>query len=360
MMNYSGHHAEINFKLARELRRRGYSVTIFANKKFVAKQADADVRPHFTHNPYDHLENMGEALPNNQPFNVFEGLSRTFLLELRAIEAVDMSLLTSMFAYQLHAIADDGLEMGRIVGLIHNQPDFHNPDGATYWRQAFIKSRLKHAELRLGILEPELLLEYESLLPGNSLEIEEFPIPHDGSDAGALGDQLLTVGLLGHQRADKGLNRLSSVVSSSVKLGFNVTVQDSAGLLQAKVGSSGAVRYAAYVEDFGALIRECNVTLLDYSAEVYRFSGSGIAWESIASGVPVIGPKGSTISRLLRRYDTGATFSPSDPMSKFKVLEDMRANYSSYLYKAALARQKYKEVNGTERFVNLITKGLAV
>lgn len=358
MMNYAGHHAEINFKLARELRRRGYLVTIFANKKFVAKQADVDVRPHFTHNPYAHLGKMGDALPDNLPFNVFEGLSRTFVRELRSIEAADMSLLTSMFAYQLHAVAAADLEMGRIVGIIHNQPDFQDEDGALYWRQAFIKSRLIHAQLRLGILEPELLLEYESLLPGNKLEIEEFPIPHDGSDAGVLGDQLLTVGLLGHQRDDKGLKSLSSVVMTSVKRGFNVLVQDSADWLKAKIGTSKAVRYAPYVEDFGALIRECNVTLLDYSPEVYRFSGSGIAWESIASGVPVIGPKGSTISRLLRRYDTGATFSPSDPMSKFEVLEDMRANYTSYLHRAALARQKYKERNGTERFVNLITKGL--
>jgi hypothetical protein len=120
------------------------------------------------------------------------------------------------------------------------------------------------------------------------------------------------------------------------------------------VKGNPAVKLMGHVENMGALIRQCDVTLLDYSPDFYRFSGSGIAWESLASGVPVLAPKGTATSRTLRAFDAGATFSATDQRAKFRVLEEMKRNYEQHLQRALVAQGKFRAKHGTSQFVDLM------
>ena len=245
-----------------------------------------------------------------------------------------------------------------MIGGIHNQPTYSNAHGDVFWKMALIRAGSKSSSFKLGVFEPELLLEYERILPSNELEIEVFPIPHDGADRAKRSDRLATVGLLGHQRVEKGLGNIFEVVKKCLALGLHVTLQDSSEKLQKLMPPNARVNVFGYVESMGSLIAQCDVTLLDYSSDIYRFSGSGIAWESLASGVPVLAPKGTSMSRMLRAYDTGATFCAAEPNSKFKALEAMRLDYKSHAARAHAAQQSFREKNGIKRFADLVTKCL--
>ena len=358
MEDYSGHHADINLRLARELTARGFKVTIYAHKKFISRELDLDVRPTFSYGAYEFLSLLEEQMSSSLSINIFDGMAAYFERELQAIEPVDITVIPTLFAHQLRALGSKKLALGKVFAGLHAHPNFQNPNGRVFWKMAFLKARPKLPEISLGVFETELILEYEQLLPAGAFEIHEFPIPHDGSELGTLRNRLLNVGVLGHQRSDKGLSAIPKTIKSCLDLGFDITVQDSAGKLANLVQPSQKVKVLGHVRSMGDLIRECDVTLLDYSPEVYRYSGSGIAWESLASGVPVLAPKGTTISRLLRQYNTGATFCATDRNAKFRVLQEMRDTYSDHLERAELARRQYREKHGTKRFADLICRGL--
>lgn len=358
MITNAGHHADINTRLARELIRRGHKPVIYANKKYESKLADIDVRPVLSHNAYDIVPRMAEQTANNSPVNVFHGASAIFEGELSRIKPGALTVFPSIFAYQLYAISSPRLSMGAVIGGLHNQPNYNNPNGDVFWKMALIRAGSKSSSLKLGVFESELLLEYERILPSNALEIAVFPIPYDGADPAKRSDRLEMVGLLGHQRVEKGLGNIFDVVNKCLALGLHVTLQDSSEKLQKLMTPNARVNIFGYVESMGSLIAQCDVTLLDYSSEIYRFSGSGIAWESLASGVPVLAPKGTSMSSMLRAYDTGATFCAADPNFKFKALEAMRLDYKSHAARAHAAQQRFKEKNGIKRFVDLVTKGL--
>jgi glycosyltransferase involved in cell wall biosynthesis len=289
----------------------------------------------------------------------FEESSQVFATELRRIEFGDVLLWTTLFPYQLRGLGLLGPDLPKSFLFFHNAPGWGHPFGEELWHKAFQSLPPSASRLHFGVFEPELFLEVERLLPLGEFRLERFPIPHDGApprQRAALG----TVGILGHQRETKGLQRLRENVERITQMGFRVIVQDSQEAVMDEVtaGIDGALRFG-YVDDLPALVSQCDALFLDYDTRMYRFSGSGIAWEAVASGVPLVVPAGTTMSRLVEGYGLGARFSAADPEDRFSALSRVKARFREFSENAMKAATAFRSRNGTARFVDSVIQGIS-
>jgi glycosyltransferase involved in cell wall biosynthesis len=354
----AGHHFDINLRVANELVLRGHHVHIFANRGFVPPTDlvpvdGLQITPLFGCVPY--AKPTGLLLDDQWAGELrhFYQTAHQFTTELKTLGYADLWLMPTLFAYQLMALSHVGIHPPVIAG-IHNAPTFPLQQGNMLWRLAFIENSSRTGQTTLGIFETELLLEYESLLSHGFQRIHEWAIPHDGVPTDRVRDCLVTVGILGHQRKSKGLREVPKLVNDLVKRGYRVVLNDSAEKIKVESGNFDKLVVFGRVPHIGTLIQACDVVLLNYDPMYYRFSGSGIAWEALACGVPVLAPIGTTVSRTLKQYGAGATFCPHDPNSLFQELDAMKADYGRHYRRAQDASGKYKSVHGTARFVDQI------
>ena len=353
----TGHHYDIDVRVAVELASRGHHVNIhthrdFASAKDIPGLNNVEFTPLFSLNPY-----AIASPPLNDPWagdlRYFRQAIHAFSEDLKQVTRADIWLLPTVFPHQLTALARlDSLPF--VVGCIHTHPNFQFNQGQMLWRIAFLESENKADRIKLGVLEKELLLEYEQLFANESQSIHPWPLPHDGAPSSRLRTELRTVGLLGHQRATKGLQLLPQIVNNLLQLGYEVILQDSEGKLAAQFKSSKNLRVFNFVPSIGDLIQECDAVLLNYDPVFYRYSGSGIAWESIACGAPILAPAGTTVSRLIREYQTGATFCPNNPASMYRMLNTVRDDFPTYSENARQASATYKATHGTAKLVDKI------
>ena len=356
MRTYAGHHCDINARVARELISRGHSVTIYANQSFRPKQKDLDLRIEaiFAANPYALRgipKGIGRYFRNNKDFDVS---AKQFADELAQVEPAGALLFPTLFPYQLYGLCRSLKELPPVFLVMHNAPGWRGPFGEELWRKAFDASMPFARNLHLGVFENELFPEFERLLPAGALKLTRFPIPHDGMPP-RRRTALSTVGILGHQRSTKGLERLQQNVDRITRLGFRVIVQNSQETpLEELASGNPAVSHYGYIDELPSLINECDALLLDYDTEMYRRGGSGIAWEAVACGVPLIVPDGTTMSMLVEHYRCGLKFGQDDAEAPFKALQEAKENYDELAGNVLQASEKFRSIHGTKKFVDFL------
>jgi len=353
LVNYAGHHADINFAVAREFLSRGCEVEMFANKSFIlqARHCAINVKSHFTDNPYQFFSYPHLKMASDFEAYRYELMTIVFLKELAEIEIPDVLLLPTLFSYQLEALGLMQKDYPAISGVVHNHPQWGRPTGDAAWARAF--GAVTNKKINIGMLEQELYLEYDNLNNKDAINFSILPLPHDGAVGMRPRNALRRIGILGHQRPAKGSDKLGATVAHLVSMGFEVVIQDAGGRLKQN-DENEQIKVFGYVDRIGDLITECDAILLDYDPNMYRFSGSGIGWETIASGVPLVAPRGTTTSKLMGKYNCGARFAASDPQSKYEALSFMRDNYADFAKRSQTARSRYHAENGVKRFVDSV------
>jgi glycosyltransferase involved in cell wall biosynthesis len=356
MRTYAGHHCDINTRIARQLIGRGHQVTIYANRSFRPKQKDTDLRiePIFSANPYSFRGNRKRLRGYFKYFTDRHLGEKHFANELAKIEPADALFFPTLFPYQLHGLCLSSKELPPTFLVMHNAPEWNNSAGEELWRKAFEASLPFARSLHFGVFETELFLEFERLLPAGAMKLARFPIPHDGV-APRRRTELSVVGILGHQRHTKGLDRLQSNVDRLTQLGFRVIVQDSheRSLEELSLGNPAVSAYG-YIDELPSIISECDALLLDYDTEMYRRGGSGIAWEAIACGVPLVVPAGTTMSMLVDKYQCGLKFGQSDREDTFRALQKARENYVELAGNALLASERFRSEHGTAKLIDYL------
>jgi glycosyltransferase involved in cell wall biosynthesis len=356
MRTYAGHHCDINTRVAREIVSRGHGVSIYVNRFFSPRPRDAelDIRPVFSANPYS-VRGIPRGL--GRIFDRGKGFERSagqFAVELQQAGPAEAWLLPTLFPYQLYGLCRSPVSLPPSFLVMHNAPGWNGFFGEELWRKALEASRLHASRLHMGVFEKNLFLDFERLLPASGPSLHPFPIPHDGV-APRPRKALSTVGILGHQRNTKGLERLRQNVETIVKLGFKVIVQDSQeNLADIFNVQSPSVTLHGYVDDLPLLVDQCDALFLDYDTQMYRNSGSGIAWEAIACGVPLVVPHGTTMSLLVETHGCGVKFAQCDPDDRFRALTVARRNYAELARNAAQASREYGLRHGTAKFVEFL------
>jgi glycosyltransferase involved in cell wall biosynthesis len=360
MSSYAGHHADINLRVAREIKSRGHQVKLYANTMFPLDSLDLDVIHFDEINPYHMVEYIGSIQSITHQAEAFKAAAAIFGKKLQKVDPANLTIFPTLFDYQLYSIGTNQAHLGQIVGCIHSDPNQFNKNGYLLWNMAFNICSLGIEKLMLGTIEPELLPVLQKLTPFNRLNLNKFPIPHDGSLDLANEKQLITIGILGHQRNTKGVDSIPHVATNLLNLGCKVIVQDSSlsGLLQ-QLSPHPNLEVIGRVENMGDLINRCSLILLNYNPQSYIATGSGIAWEALATGIPILAPKNTTMAKLIANFSCGDVFDYEDNASIYIKIELMKKNYLKYQHDSKLARYKYQSLNGTKKFVDYIFLNIA-
>jgi hypothetical protein len=236
-----------------------------------------------------------------------------------------------------------------ISGVIHDRPG--NLGSAMLarlaWRDASAFARRRGLAVGpIGTLDPGLTRELAPALSPHRLRT--FARPHEATRPPVPKPRLKTVGVFGAKTAalvDRQREELASAISSE---GFNVIFQDSDRPAAAD-GDGGGLRRYGFVPDLPGLIGEADLVVLPYRAEHYRNRYSGICGTAIACGVPVLAPRGSSITDMLQRYGTGATFEQYSVPAITARIRSLRDDFSSLAASAYAAARRWASENGINR-----------
>jgi len=352
LLDYAGHHADINFRIARELKRRGVGVAIFANKRFKNKTQEFHVRSVFETCPYSIIKSYQDNSTDTTN-SVFNADSMEIGGVIQQSEYADHSIFPTMFASQAKALEYVTKDLGKITGILQMAPTMENPHGCIYYKEAFRALCKKPEKVTLGVIEEELLLDYDALLESDKIRVKILPIPYD---RGAIKRSLngrLRIGLLGHHKNVKGLRNLDLLLSTLVAKGYEVLIHDSTGRIKA-TGGSDKVKVYAYVDDLSELISECDLVILNYDQKHYRDHGSGIFYQCLANAVPVMVPRGTTMSLALSRQRLGGSFVAGSLGSLLTNVDSFAHNYDRNKMKYIEASEVYSKNNSTRHLVDTI------
>lgn len=354
LAHWAGHHADINLRVANELKNRGYDVVIYSDIRFRPDNLSVQIRPLTNRNPYKISTAIGKLESIEQQINALIYEAKIFSQSLRNIDNADITFFPTLFDYQLLSLNSRQKNLGKIIGSLHFDPNHFNRKGYLLWKTA-LNAIQSMDNIRLGVFEAKLGLRFEEISMLSGISFERFPIPYDDAQSSSLQGELNTIGVLGHQRYGKGIDSIPRLISYINHLGLRAIIQDSSPRPIIKIsGGNSNIEVLGYVEDMSKLISKCSIVLLNYKVASYQHTGSGIAWGALASGVPILAPAGTTIANLMADYSCGEIFNSCEKNSIYLKLNEMKCDYSRYKRESMAAKERYGLKHGTIRFADHI------
>jgi protein O-GlcNAc transferase len=347
LVNRAGHHYDIDFRLIRRMIERGYDVQVYSNAAIQADvksdfEALAPVTPCFSISPYRRPTSF-DSMAGSQL--LFQDTTSIISKELAQTRAADLWFWPTIFAAHLNACAHIP-RAPPISACVHVAPGDEYGQLRELWRLAFINAKRAKLDLNIGAIEQELVYLFSELMVDGVFKL--FPAPHDGWPLDSPKKACERIGFYGHQRSEKGsLDLISEVSGELVKRGFKITLQNSAGT----VGAVPDIESIGFVESLAQHISRCDLVILPYDRGAYRYKGSGILWEALATGVPVIVTQGTAPERLVRRLGTGTSISVLDSAVILGAVDKICENYSGFARAAFVAATEWRAQNSTDRFI---------
>jgi glycosyltransferase involved in cell wall biosynthesis len=350
MIKLTGHNRELNLFRAAEYVARGYQVDIYANKHYPVSEIDQNldgvrILPHFSTSPYFFNQAEQEALGADGYLNA---QATSFANELQLIGNDCPLLLPSAYPYLICGAVLAGWEHP-VHGVIHRKPDFlmHRP--SEHWRVAFRKSLSLKKPLGVHVLEPVLQRIYAKYAEG-AVRIRLAPYPLQPVVKTSVKRQNNCIAILGGLRPEQGLEFVPAVVNSLVSSGFRVVIQDPANRLNGS--SHPAIKIIGFVEDFRMPMQSCSAVLLNYDPAAYATSTSGVAWEALATGTPVLYSRGTASADTFHEYNCGLAFDYGSITQIHGAAMRLHGSYQKHLELAEAASKKVRLLHSVKRFVD--------
>lgn len=359
LRSLSGHHVDWVHQLAREASRRGARVLVGCAKDastglLAALAPLAEVIPMFSLWPYHHDRvpaSFTQAQRDAHEMRRHTHESQVLAGELQALPPSDLWLFPTLYAAQAAACALVPMAPA-MAACIHKTPDLDGPAGARSWQQALqaLARRSNAAPICLGTTTPPLQQAYAAL---SALPVQVWPLAHDGLRATRPRQHITTVGILGHQRPEKGLAILPPLVARLLELGLKVLLHDASGQLRAP-SRPGLQLVSGFVTDFPAMVNLCDLIVVPNDPASYRLSGSGPVWEAMACGVPVLAPRGCYPGDLVQSTGAGLCFDAPTPEAIVRTVRDAIHHYPRLAGAAFACSQQWLEHQGVGRFLDRV------
>lgn len=206
-----------------------------------------------------------------------------------------------------------------------------------------------------------------------NVPVRTLPIPHIPIHTNELDlDECNTinVAVLGNARAEKGfceivecLERMT--LAGNKKFIFHLQINDPDDVAKASIlnlesfaGPNLHVYRTALTDtEYSHLLKDADVILLPYHADVYRARTSGVLVEAIASGKLVIVSKNSWLSQEVETHGTGVIIRDRSSIDIECALENIFKNYNKLRKEAMVNATRYQKLHGGERFIECLVGG---
>jgi glycosyltransferase involved in cell wall biosynthesis len=390
-----GHHATVCRLITRALRDCGHNVVVAAWQGLEQSlQIEFSARPVFRVNTYwrpDEDPICGWLVSH---FVTSHATTEDFAL-LGPIMADDLLYVNSVMPAQLIAVynflgqlSDDNrpqtfVELGTdpgvefVVGSNGVTLSARDPRAdarATLYRFTARQMATRQLqELHLVTFDPTSSHVYTTLL---GTPVEVLPLPYVGtfdrrdrrSETGPR-----TVAFLGHQRGEKGYHLVPEIAKLLLSSRDDVRllihnarpddmseVQRIMRLLAASDPRIELDERPAGPDIWRALLRRSDVIVCPYMPDRYRAAYSGVTADAIASGVPLVVPEQTGMSRMVHDYHGGGTsFAEHEPTSIVSAISQLLSNFSFYAERAAAAAVRWTETMGPHRMVGTMLERIA-
>lgn len=266
--------------------------------------------------------------------------------DLSSLGASDAWIWPTIFAPQLHACSMVR-PAAKIAGCIHFEPTFQAANGRMWWRYGFIRAQRADLSTNIGVTGPRLQSEFVPLTVTGKIDC--FPVPHDGALTGSAKTALRRIGFFGHQRLDKGASLLPALVPRLLQHGYQIVLHDSGGLVRAE--DAPGLTVLGYVPSLAEEIAKCDLIVAPYDPTAYRQRNSGVVWDAVASGVPVIVPSGTAPGRLVEQTGAGRTVMSLSVDEIYRAVLRVEQDYHQISGAALAASKHWRDTQGVKRFV---------
>jgi glycosyltransferase involved in cell wall biosynthesis len=343
-----GHHFDWCKKIAGYLSTHNYNIKIYVHKNITANAKDAlerygEVIPLFNENPYQ-IANKLDPLYGYQTLYLDNSLK--LAPSLKSINQDAIWIWPTLFDYQLNALALAKVKC-HVSACIHTAPELKSSLGPFLWRDAAHRAKNAGIKIQFGVTFKELIPLFTPLIKQEVLTLPLLvneKVVHLPPKS-----KLKRIGFFGDQRTSKGNHLLPELIKSLIELGYDITVHDSNGNINGK--QTPRLTILGYVEDLTQEIVKCDLVIIPYDREVYKYMASAIAWEAIACGVPVIAPSKTVPGQFVTDENAGVTFDSFSVESIIDAVKRANLDFKTIATGAFHASENWSSRHGTNKFV---------
>lgn len=381
-----GHHLTYDLAIAKEALARGQAATIIANRRFPATEVEGvRVLPHFSATTYAtrHADPVTGAADDWRHFNdlllaelgllprsetppeaavlaptVTENHLAGYLGWMKAFDPLEAPL------FVVHLMFPSGVTLDAA-----GAPVVEEPLRALFYRLAERVAREPGPEVHLFASGPQHAAEYGALfgrpVPAHPLPIRPLP---EGCAAGREGRVLL---LAGDARADKGIGLLPGLLPALAAAHPDRTfvvhvnaeaawgeAKQAAAALAALAGTRANIEVATGrlpPEGYLALLRSVGLAVFPYDPVLYRRKSSGVLWEALSLGIPVVVPAGTWLENEARRWGAGhVAHAAHAPAAIAAALAEALARLPDLAAASAAAAERYRAANGAAALLDQV------
>ena len=309
----------------------------------------ATVYPHFRDYAYKIGQDTSDQITNE--FYTIVTKANLLAEDLKNIPSTqdNIWLWPTLLGYQLFALGMVAPKC-QVHACIHFEKYFQFPFlGKSIWHYAFNHVKAAQTNIKIGVTTKELLWQFQKL---TTYPIEVLPVNH-GFDADRVQrKKLRKIGFFGHQHKRKGISMLPGLVKSLLISGYEIVIQDSGNVITGEVGAKqDRIALLPYVDDFAKAMSPCDLIVMPYQKESYRFMGSGILWEAVASGIPVVVPAHTTLANIIEETGGGVCFDFETIDSVLDAIDRASKNYDQIAKDAYDSSAVWLQTNGVKKFV---------
>lgn len=348
----AGHHLDLALDITKALSARGHDVHVYAHADIEPGPRDvfaghAGLTPMFRVSPYDAGSGTGGAQEELDRFTREAGLLAE---DLRGVRSAQLWIWPTLFASQHYACVMVNPDL-QICGCMLMEPTYLNAAGDALWGRSLKEARDRGTKFDLGVLEPVLHGEYLPLTVDGRLK--SYPFPYDGIGAPRVREKLATIGFFGNQRDEKGVALFEPLITRLIEQGFYVVLHDSNDR-SAGSGNERLKLLLGFVPNLAAEIANCDLVVVPYRPEQYRYKGSGLVWSTLANGVPLVAPRGSAPGRLVETLGAGKLFDAFSPESILAAILEAKRDYPKVSSAARKVGLEWPREHGINKFVDML------
>jgi len=381
----AGHHLAYDLAIAREAISRGESATIVANRRFPAAEAEGvRILPHFTETCYA-IRHDDPVTGRFDDYRHFNDLLQAELATLPRGEfrATDCVLVPTVTETQLagyigwmkgfdpaeaplfliHLMMPSGLAVEDGAARVED------PLRALFYRLADRAAQEAGAPVHLFASGGQHAAEYGALF-GRAVEPHPLPLRPEPGPAPATPPRRALL-FAGDARADKGIGLLPDLVPLLAeahpdwRFVAHVNAARAWGPARAAAGALAGIAAGLPAfdlaggrlppEDYLALLRGAGIALFPYDPELYRRKSSGVLWEAVSLGLPVIVPAGTWLAHEAAHWGAGhVTYAAQEPAAVAGAFAAALPRIGELRAASAAAAARYRAANGAAALLDQV------